>query len=463
MQSISVVGLGKLGAPLAASFAAKGHRVIGVDSSSKIVALINQGKSPVYEPGLQDLILASDGRLTATSSYEEAISASDITFLVVPTPSDPEGGFSVQYVLAAARSIGKALAAKDSFHLVSLTSTVMPGTTSGQLLPVLEESSGKRCGRDFGLCYSPEFIALGSVIRDMANPDLVLIGESDRRSGDLLTEVFNSLCDNDPPIVRINFVNAELAKLALNTFVTMKISYANVLAQLCERYTGADVDVVTSTIGLDKRIGLKYLKGALGYGGPCFPRDTVAFTRTARQVGVEAWLSEATNEVNVAQVPRLAEEVRARLRPGGTVGILGLAYKPHTNVVEESQGLELARELLAHSIKVVVHDPAAMDSARAVLGEDPIFASSMKECAGRADVLVITTPWPEFSDLAPSHLKADTSRPAVIDCWRILDPGRFHDCADYVAVGVCSTGSRVEAASALVDSPASSSEAPASL
>src|SRR5205823_4866373 len=178
---------------------------------------------------------------------------------------------------------------------------------------------------DFGLCYNPEFVALGSVIRDLRNPDFVLIGESDPRSGEMLAALYPSLCDNDPPIARMNTVNAEIAKLAVNTFVTTKISYANMLAQLCSRLPGADVDAVTSALGLDGRIGERYLRGGARYGGPCFPRDNAAFASLARRLGTAAVLAQATDEVNRTQVAWVAQEVRARLEPGDVVAVLGLA------------------------------------------------------------------------------------------------------------------------------------------
>jgi UDPglucose 6-dehydrogenase len=179
--------------------------------------------------------------------------------------------------------IGKALARKNSYHLVVLSSTVMPGATE-KIRQMLEQTSGKRCGEEFGFCYNPEFIALGSVIRDMLNPDMLLIGESDERAGQILAGIYGNVCKSKPVVARMNFVNAELTKLSVNTYVTTKISYANMLAEICEKLPGADADVVTSALGLDSRIGRKYLKGALGYGGPCFPRDNVAFAALARSL-----------------------------------------------------------------------------------------------------------------------------------------------------------------------------------
>jgi UDPglucose 6-dehydrogenase len=416
-MKISIIGLGKLGAPMAAVMAHKGNTVVGVDVNPAYVAAIEQGLPPVNEPGLADLITANRERLSATEDYEAAILATDVTFIIVPTPSDPDGRFSMRYVLSAAEKIGAALREKDAWHLVVLSSTVMPGSTAGELLPALEAASGKKCGRDFGLCYNPEFIALGSVIRDMLRPDMILIGESEERGGAILEQLYTGVCDSNPHIQRMSYVNAELTKISVNTFVTTKISYANMLAQICETLPGADVDVVTAALGCDTRIGPKYLKGGLGYGGPCFPRDNVAFSAMARANGVPALLAEATDATNRNQVPRLAALIRSRLPEGGTAGVLGLSYKPNTEVIEESQGVAIARELAKAGVKVVVYDPAAMDNARAALGTAVTFAASAAECAGAADVVAIMTPWAAFKKLAAGDVKDGA---IVLDCWRMF-------------------------------------------
>ncbi len=425
-----------MGAPLAAVMAHKGHTVIGVDVNPTYVTAIQQGRAPVNESGLAAMIEANRERLSATQDCEEAILATDVTFIIVPTPSDPDGTFAMRYVLSAAEPIGAALRKKKGWHLVVLSSTVMPGSTGGTLLPALEAYSGKKCGVDFGLCYNPEFIALGSVIHDTLNPDMILIGESDERSGKILEDLYTVVCDSKPRIRRMNYVNAELTKLSVNTFVTTKISYANMLAQVCESLPGADVDVVTAAIGCDSRIGSKYLKGALGYGGPCFPRDNVAFSALARTNGVPALLAEATDQLNRRQVPRLAEMIMARLPEGGTVGVLGLSYKPNTEVIEESQGLALAKHLLSLGVEVMVYDPAAMDNAAAVLQGRVTFAESAADCARKADVLAITTPWPEFKELSPAVFKRSSRRPTILDCWRLLPHSMFEQVADYVTLGL---------------------------
>lgn len=432
---IAVVGLGKLGSVMAAVLADRGHSVVGADTNPEVVARINEGRAPVAEPGLIELIARNRERLTATVNTEEAAAGAELIFIVTPTPSAPDGTFSLDFVLSAGQAVGRALRQARNFPVVALTSTVMPGSTGGRLLPLLESVSGKRCGVDFGLCYNPEFIALGSVIRDFLNPDMVLIGESDPRSGQILEDLYRSVCANRPAVARMNFVNAELTKLCVNTFVTTKISYANMLAELCERLPGADVGVVTRALGLDSRIGGKYLQGALGYGGPCFPRDNAAFTAMARELGVEPDLAEATDRINRRQASRIGQLVLAWLPAGGTVGVLGLAYKPGTNVVEESQGILLAQYLAKHGARVVAYDPAAMEVARHVLDGRVELCPTMECCAALADVLVIATPWDEFRALEPEHMKHCAVLPVLVDCWRMFPKERFEGAVRYVTLG----------------------------
>ena len=432
---ISVVGLGKLGSPLAAVLAYKGNTVVGVDVNANLIRLISAGKAPVWETQLQELIDAGRKRLSATADYETAILGTDVSFILVPTPSSKTGGFSNKFVLAAIEGIGRSLRKKEGYHVVAVTSTVMPGSTGGEIREALELHSGRKVGDDVGLCYNPEFVALGSVIRDLLRPDLILIGESDTRAGDVLEGVYDSVCENTPAVQRMNFVNAELTKMALNTFVTMKISYANMLADITDRLPGADVDVVTAALGKDSRIGSKYLKGALGYGGPCFPRDNIAFGHLARDLGARADIVEAIDRINQYQIERLSDVVQGRLLPGGTVGVLGMSYKPETYVIEESQGVALAKLLADEGYRVVIYDPQAMNNAHAVLGDRVTTAQSADACARTADVLVITVPWEEFRNLRPEALARSDGRVSVIDCWRILPAERFAKVADLVYLG----------------------------
>ncbi|NJP08451.1 MAG: UDP-glucose/GDP-mannose dehydrogenase family protein [Leptolyngbyaceae cyanobacterium RU_5_1] len=426
---------------MVACLAEKGYSVIGVDVNQTAIDQINEGEAPVQEPGLDEMLDRNRDRIRATSDYSDAIANSDVTFIIVPTPSDADGGFSLRYVLVAIAQIGAVLRTKDHFHVVVITSTVMPGSTGGEIQAALESASGKRCGKGFGLCYSPEFIALGSVIHDMLYPDFILIGESDPTSGNVLASIYRRLCNNTPPVSHMNLVNAELAKISVNTFVTTKISYANMLSEICEHIPGADVDVVTGAIGQDSRIGKKYLKGATGYGGPCFPRDNVAFGFLANSVGATAAIAEATDVTNRKQVARLTSHLLSRLAPNATVGILGLAYKPDTNVVEESQGLALAKELLSKGFSVVLYDPLALENARQILGSQPVYAASVQDCIRQADAIVITTTCQEFQTLKPTDIApTDSSQhKLILDCWRILDREQFAQVCEYIPLGVGST------------------------
>lgn len=443
LSSVSVIGLGKLGAPLAACFAARGFQVIAADVEAQKVDEMGRGVPPVHEPGLAELLKEAKGRLQATQDTEAAVRGTDATFIVVGTPSEANGGFSLRYALPTCESIGRALRAKDGYHLVILTSTVMPGSTGGEIKAALERASGKRCGEDFGLCYSPEFIALGSVIRDFYHPDFLLIGESDPRAGDMLSDLYQRACKNSPAVARMNFINAEITKLAVNTYITTKISYANMLARLCEKLPEADVSVVTYALGLDSRIGSKYLKGAVSYGGPCFPRDNRAFAALAARSGAFSDLAEATDRFNRAQIEALAELVKSHQTGSAPIGILGLTYKPDTDVVQESFGLLLAQELASSRQTVVVFDPSA-DLAQ-VCGNDKSIrpASSAEDCIAQSAIVVLATPWQEFRDLPLSAwMQPFRTGPSfhgaqrvVIDCWRALPHLEGSQTVRYIRLG----------------------------
>jgi len=435
LPDVSIIGLGKLGAPMLACFAAKGFKVTGADVMPERVETINRGTAPVYETGLQEMLTAAQGRYRATTDIKAAVAQSSVTFVIVPTPSLPDGTFSLEYSLPAFETIGQALREKDGFHLVVMTSTVMPGATDSAIKTTLETASGKRVGVDFGLCYSPEFIALGSVIDDFLNPDFILIGESDARSGDMLAQIYATVCDNNPPAQRMSFVNAELTKIAVNTFITTKITFANMLARMCENLPESNVDVVTAALGMDTRIGSKYLTGAIGYGGPCFPRDNVAFAALAREIGSPATLAEATDQFNRLEISRLTDLIKAKRPDNGVIGILGLSYKPNTDVIEEAQGLLLAKSLAGEAIPVIVYDPAALDNARRALGTSVQYADTLEAVLQAADVVVVVSAWEQFKHISPDML-AQSGASVLIDCWRMLDGEALGAVLEYVPLGV---------------------------
>ena len=300
---VSVIGLGKLGASMAAGMASRGFNVVGVDVSKKAVDAVTPAMRRCRKRTSKRLYRQIESEFEPLRATPEAVLQSDISFVIVPTPSDDRGSFSLQYASFAFKALGRALKEKNGYHVVVLTSTVLPGSTRYGLLPILERESGKKCGPHFGLCYSPEFIALGTVIRDFLNPDFYLIGEFDKLSGDMLEAVNRQVCMK-PDLVcrRMSIENAEIAKIALNSYVTIKISYANMLADLCERVPGGDVDVVSEAIGSDSCIGRKYLSGGLGFAGPCFPRDNVALSYFARYAGA-SWNCSNATIVSIAVSP----------------------------------------------------------------------------------------------------------------------------------------------------------------
>jgi len=405
---------------MVACLAARGFTVKAVDLNPQNVDAVNRGVPPINEPGLAELMKEAGNRLTATRSIAEAVEDTEATFIVVNTPSEVGGGFSLQYVLPTCEAVGRVLGSKEEFHLVVLTSTVMPGSTGGPVLAALERASGKCCGKDFGLCYNPEFIALGTVIRDFYHPDFLLIGESDPRSGELLSALYKHVCKNSPAIARMNFINAEITKLAVNTYITTKISYANMLARLCEKLPEADVNVVTDALGLDTRIGPKYLKGTVSYGGPCFPRDNRALAALATRVGASSGLAEATDIFNRAQIKSVAEIVKSYHSNSQAIGILGLTYKPNTDIVEESFGLLLAQELSSSSFSVIVYDPSR-DANRALSAYKNIrVAPSAQECISESSVVVLATPWQAFREIPASQWISHNQPRVVMDCWRVL-------------------------------------------
>lgn len=437
MQTISVIGLGKLGSPFLATCASRGFNVIGLDVNSHFVDLLNQGKAPVDEPNLARLILKNQKKIKATSDYSEAVNNSSITFIIVPTPSTKNGAFSNEYVISAVRNIGRVLANKDKFHLIVVTSTIMPKSMDIEIIPTLEKVSGKKLGRDFGTCYNPEFIALGSVIDNLLNPDFVMIGESDRKSGLILEKFYKKFCTNKPPIRRMNFVNAEISKLALNSYITTKISFANTLAQICEKVSGGDVDIVTSAIGQDSRIGSKYLKGALPYGGPCFPRDNRAFSSFAKKIGVQASLAKATDLINENMTIQIVKKVeKTTTNKNCKIAILGLAYKPDTDVAEESAGVKIANLLSRKSVKVYVWDPKAMSNAKILISSKVTFAKSIRECLNKADVIIIATPWEEFKRIKSKNFMNNVKKPILLDCWKMLDPLKYKNVTQYRTIGL---------------------------
>jgi UDPglucose 6-dehydrogenase len=425
IQNIAVFGLGKLGACIAAALASRGFQVIGYDVDGRKTEAIRKGVAPIEEPHLQETIEAAGSRLKATDEIEEAVAQSDASFFVPSTPSLPDGSFSNHYLIPAVEAAAAAVRHhRKPRHLFVVNSTLTPGTSNCVLKPLIEKVLGNECGKDFGLCYNPEFIALGDVIRGLLQPDFVLIGESDPSSGALLEQLYKNLCTNSPAIERMSNINAELAKISLNCAVTMKISFVNQLSGVCAKIPGADAGVILKAIGKDRRIGLDYLRPGLGFGGPCFPRDNRLFQYVADSVGVEAALSHATDKINEDVNRRLLATVLALSSGDGAVGVFGLAYKPFTAVIDCSPGMWLCEHLAANRRRILAHDYLAGANALSKLPSERV-----RICPDPGEIIqegcqtfVITCPWPGYKELFSSNInQLPTKDTVIVDPWRLLE------------------------------------------
>lgn len=401
LHSVSVCGLGKLGSCIAATMALRGFDVVGIDIDREKVDKINSGRAPVDEPLLAEAIRVAHSRLRATVDPKEAV-ATDVTFFIPPSPSLPDGSFSNEFLLKAMQPVARAMReAGKKKHLFVCSSTTTPGAMDAVLIPMLERELDGVCGEDFGVCYNPEFIALGDVVNGLLDPDLVLIGESDPDSGAALEELYKKYNRNSPRIARMSIVSAELTKISLNSYITMKISFTNQLRLIAARHSGADIHAILDALGNDSRIGKKYLRAGLSYGGPCFPRDNRLLAYTARQVGLEAPLAEASDRVNERTKQELVQTVDQMARPGETVAVLGVTYKPNTHITEEAAGLFLAQQLKRRGRRVLIHDFAA----------NPLNSPSLHEFERISDwnefktnpgvgLAVVCCPWPQYRELA---------------------------------------------------------------
>lgn len=424
IERISVFGLGKLGACIAASLASRGFQVIGYDVDTRKTEAVRNGLAPIEEPHLQETIEKAGPRLKATDQIQEAIRESEVSFLVPSTPSLPDGSFSNHFLIPAIESAAIAVREyRKKRHLFVVNSTVTPGTCDGLLRPLLEKILVGESGKAFGLCYNPEFIALGDVIHGLLQPDFVLIGESDPHSGEWLERIYRQFNTNRAPIERMSNINAELAKISLNCAVTTKISFVNQLSGVCAKIPGADPAVILNAIGKDRRIGSDYLKPGLGFGGPCFPRDNRLFQYVAQSVGAEDALSRATDIINEDVNRRLLETVLSYSPEEGPVGVLGLAYKPFTAVVDCSPGMWLCQQLAKAGRQVFAHDYLASNNAASVFDGGSVHlctdASAVVQRGCR--MLVITCPWPGYKEAFESNVDQLAQKgPLIVDPWRLL-------------------------------------------
>jgi UDPglucose 6-dehydrogenase len=439
---ISVIGVGYVGLCTAVGFATKGYPVVSSDVDAVKMAKIKDGTPPFHEPQLPEMLRESiqTGRLKAlVNQTQAAVLDTDVTYIAVGTPSKPDGSIDLQYIEAVSRDIGVALGKKTGYHVVVVKSTVIPGTTQNVVKPVLEKESGKKCGVDFGLCMNPEFLRQGSAFEDTFNADRVVIGSVDKKSGEVIEEIYRGFyAPNVPSIIRTGLATAELIKYASNAMLATKISFINSIANMCEKIPGADVKLVATAMGLDKRIGPLFLDAGLGYGGSCFPKDVKALIACSKAFGYTPELLESVEDVNHEQPLRAVELCRNLLGSldGKRVALLGLAFKPNTDDMREARVIPIIEQLLKEGADVVAYDPVAVNMAKSILQNKIAYASSAAECLKGADCCVIVTEWDEFKKLAPENFVGRMRQPVVVDGRRIFDPERFGAALRFAAIGL---------------------------
>ncbi|ODR80568.1 UDP-glucose 6-dehydrogenase [Haladaptatus sp. W1] len=418
-MELSIVGSGYVGTTVAACFADLGHSVTNIDIDEDIVEQLNDGQAPIHEPGLDELVAEHGGnRLTATTDYD-AVRETDATFLALPTPSRADGSIDTSIIEAGARSLGEALGSKDDYHLVVVKSTVVPGTTEDVLGSIIEDASNKSRGEDFDVAMNPEFLREGSAVEDFLGPDKVVLGTENERANERLSAVFEPLVESSAPaVVETGIREAEMIKYANNAFLATKVSLVNELGNICKEY---DVDAyeVMDAIGLDDRIGERFLRSGVGWGGSCFPKDTAALVAAAHEEGYEPSLVEAAIEVNEKQPKRLLELLEGHVPlQGKRIAVLGLAFKPGTDDVRNSRAIPVIEALQNRGVTVVAYDPVATENMREHFPDIEYVGSATAALDG-ADGALVVTDWDEFAALDDEfELMTD---PIVVDGRRIVE------------------------------------------
>jgi UDPglucose 6-dehydrogenase len=420
--NICVIGTGYVGLVTGACFAEFGLQVICADNDSAKVAALERGDVPIYEPGLDEMVRrnVASGRLSFTADTPAAIEASLVVFIAVPTPARPDGSTDLSLVEQVAREVGRHLL---GYKVVVTKSTVPVGTSSFVRRWVQEQLEQNGSDASFSVASNPEFLREGAAISDFLRPDRVVIGTDDPQARAILRDLYRPLYINETPLVLTDIATAELTKYAANAFLATKISFINEVANLCES-VGADIQGVARAIGLDRRIGSKFLHAGPGFGGSCFPKDTRSLAHWAREQGREFDIVEAVIRVNQSQRQRMVEKISAALdgEPGGkTVGVLGLSFKPETDDMRDAPSLDIVQGLLERGAEVRAYDPKAMDAARPLLPGVVMCDDAYAACE-QADALVIVTEWNQFRMLNLDRVKQLLRRPAVVDLRNIYDP-----------------------------------------
>jgi len=416
---IAMIGAGYVGLVSGACFAQFGHDVVCIDKDAARIACLNKGEIPIYEPGLDKLVADNEraGRLSFGLDLDEAVGNADAVFIAVGTPTRRgDGHADLSYVYAAAAEIADAIRG----YTVVVTKSTVPVGTGREVARIIRET---RPAAEFDVCSNPEFLREGAAIEDFMKPDRVVIGVETQRASDVMTAVYRPLNLIQTPMVFTNIETAEVTKYAGNAFLATKITFINEIADLCEK-VGADVHDVARGIGLDGRIGRKFLHPGPGFGGSCFPKDTLALAYTAREANTPQTIVEQVIEVNNSRKRKMAHKVIEFCGgsvAGLTVGVLGLTFKANTDDMRDAPSLDIVPALQAAGARIVAFDPEGMKEAARML-PGIAFAKTAYEAATGADVLVVITEWHEFRGLDPRRLKEAMRKPRIVDLRNIFNP-----------------------------------------
>jgi UDPglucose 6-dehydrogenase len=421
-MNICVVGTGYVGLVTGACFAEFGVTVVCADNNEEKIKALQRGEIPIYEPGLDTLVHRNvkAGRLSFTTHTGEAVAGALVVFIAVGTPPRADGSTDLSHVEAVAREIGRAM---DSYKVVVTKSTVPVGTSQRVKELVQEELRAAKKKVRFSVASNPEFLREGAAIQDFMRPDRVVIGTEDDEATAILKDLYRPLYLIQAPFVLTNIPTAELTKYAANSFLAMKVSFINEFANLCERI-GGDVHAISRGIGLDGRIGPKFLHPGPGFGGSCFPKDTRSAAHFARELGEELEIIEAVIRVNDRQRWRMVEKIVAAMNgeiSGKTIAVLGLSFKPETDDMRDAPSVEIAQTLISRGARVRAYDPAAMSKAQKLLPEAQMCQNEYEACEA-ADALVIITEWNQFRMLDLERVKGLLRTPVVVDLRNVYEP-----------------------------------------
>ncbi len=434
-MKITIIGTGYVGLVSGTCFSEFGHEVMCIDKDKSKISELKSGKIPIYEPGLQELVQKNvrEMRLRFETDATDAVPWAETIFIAVGTPATRRGdGYAdLSYIYAAARDIAPLL---TGYTLIVNKSTA-PAGTARQIARIIRETNPQA---DFDIASNPEFLREGAAINDFMRPDRVVIGVENQRAADVLRDIYKPLYLIETPILQADIETAELIKYAANAFLAVKISYINEMAILCENL-GADVIKLAKAIGLDGRIGSKFLHPGPGYGGSCFPKDTLALIRLAQENGSGARIVEAAVEVNSAQKARMIKKIRDALGgnvAGKTIGVLGLTFKPETDDMRDAPALTILPALLEKGAKIMVHDPQGMKEARHYLPAGIEYKENPYQVCEGADVLVLMTEWNQYRALDLERILSLMKTAAFVDLRNVYDPDDMKKLGfTYVGVG----------------------------